>query len=95
MVSISLSLRWDEGDWVSWRRNLESTRKAPVFSLRSTFHVSLSSEGGVLPGIDCRDEGGRWWVLEVVFWTKGFIMLPVLQTHIPIPISPSSFVVMV
>lgn len=29
------------------------------------------------------------------FWMKGFIMRPVDQTHIPTPISPSSFVLRV
>lgn len=79
-------------------RRCESTTMAPV---RGCDSIIQSREGSasafwrLLSGEMMAEEAGKRWDLRRQRFTNGFIMLPVLHTHMPTPTSPSSAVVSV
>ena len=90
----------EEAGWECKRtRRCESTTIAPERGCESIIHSRegrVSTVGGLLSGaMMAEEEEGKRWVFRKQRFTNGFIMLPVLQTHIPTPTSPSSAVVSV
>ena len=77
---------------VSCTRRRSSTTMAPVLGCFSIIQSVAEGSLGAGEDVMVAEAEGKPCVFLTSRWTKGFIMLPVLQTHMPTPISPSSVV---